>query len=119
MLAWEIINYIGWHGPVYREYHDDESPEAIRRAMADLHDVSDQQKDGWFVKGTVRQRWDFGSMALTRAATLLVRYAGYYTRSINEGRFKVCNVIRHFSAFKCHQELCQTSLLRGSLSGST
>ncbi|WP_231122851.1 DNA topoisomerase [Limosilactobacillus reuteri] len=88
LLAWEIINYIGWRGPVYREYHDDESSEAIRRAMADLHDVSDPQKDGWFVKGTVRQRWDFGSMPLTRAATFLVRDAGYYTRSINEGRLK-------------------------------
>lgn len=88
LLAWEIINYIGWHGPVYREYHDDESPEAVRRAMKDLHDVSIQQKDSWFIKGYTRQRWDFCSQPLTRAATLLVQEAGYYIHSANEGRLK-------------------------------
>ena len=88
LLAWEIINYIGWHGPVYREYHADESPAAIQEAMKDLHDVSNQNQDGWFVKGNTRNRWDYGSMQLTEAATLLIRDAGYYVKVINEGRLK-------------------------------
>ena len=88
LLAWEIINYIGWHGPVYREYHADESPAAIQEAMKDLHDVSNQNQDGWFVKGNTRNRWDYGSMQLTEAATLLIRDAGYYVNVINEGRLK-------------------------------
>lgn len=88
LLAWEIINYIGWHGPVYREYHADESPAAIQEAMKNLHDVSNQDQDGWFVKGNTRNRWDYGSMQLTEAATLLVQNAGYYVKVINEGRLK-------------------------------
>lgn len=88
LLAWEIINAIGWHGPVYREYHDDESVAAIQKAMRDLRDVSIQAKDGWYVKGLIRNRWDYGSMQLTRAATLIVRSAGYYATAVNEGRLK-------------------------------
>lgn len=88
LLAWEIINAIGWQGPVYREYHDDESEAAIQKAMRDLHDVSNQSKDGWYVKAYVRNRWDYGSMQLTRAATLIARMSGFYVSVVNQGRLK-------------------------------
>ena len=59
LLAWEIINEIGWHGKVYREYHDDETPKSITKAIRNLKDVSDQTKDGDYLKANVRSRWDF------------------------------------------------------------
>lgn len=88
LIAWEIINEIGWHGPVYREYHDDEGVDAIRKAMANLHDVSIQNKDGWYVKASVRNRWDFGSLPLTRAATTIARMNNFYVTAANQGRLK-------------------------------
>lgn len=88
LLAWEIINAIGWQGPVYREYHDDESEAAIQKAMTELHDISNQSKDGWYVKAYVRNRWDYGSMQLTRAATLIARINGFYVSAVNQGRLK-------------------------------
>ena len=88
LLAWEIINAIGWHGKVLREYHDDESPKAIRRAMEKLSDVSDQAHDGDYLKAQTRQRWDFASMQLTRLATSAARNAGYQVRVANQGRLK-------------------------------
>ena len=88
LLAWEIINQIGWHGPVYREYHDDESVEGIQRAMRKLKDISVQNEDGDYVKAEVRNKWDFASIQLTRAATSIVRDDGYYVKVVNEGRLK-------------------------------
>lgn len=88
LLAWEIINGIGWHGKVLREYHDDESPKAIQRAMKNLVDVSDQQHDGDYLKAQTRNRWDFASIQLTRLATTAARNAGYYVKVANQGRLK-------------------------------
>ena len=88
LLAWEIINEIGWHGKVYREYHDDETPKSITKAIRNLKDVSDQTKDGDYLKANVRSRWDFASMQLTRLATSYVRNAGYYVKVVNQGRLK-------------------------------
>lgn len=88
LLAWEIINAIGWHGPVYREYHDDESAPAIKKALQQLKDVSNQQEDGDYLKAKTRSQWDFVSMQLTRIATSILRGAGYNVRVVNQGRLK-------------------------------
>lgn len=88
LLAWEIINAIGWHGKVYREYHDDETPKSIVKAMRNLKDVSDQSQDGDYLKANVRSKWDFASMQLTRLATSYIRNAGYHVKVVNQGRLK-------------------------------
>lgn len=88
LLAWEILNAIGWRGPVYREYHDDESPAAITAAMRDLKDISVQDEDGDYLKARTRSQWDFASMQLTRLATGLVRQAGYDVKVLPQGRLK-------------------------------
>lgn len=88
LLAWEIINAIGWQGKVYRENHADESPKSIVKALGNLKDVSIQQQDGEFLKADARSKWDFCSLPLTRAATTLVRNAGYKVKVVNQGRLK-------------------------------
>ncbi|PLA92319.1 DNA topoisomerase [Ligilactobacillus salivarius] len=88
LLAWEIIEYIRWNGTVLREYHDDETPESIRKAMSNLKDVSDKNQDGEYLKGLVRNKWDFSSMQLTRLATSYAREAGFNVKVANQGRLK-------------------------------
>ena len=88
LLAWEIIEYIRWNGTVLREYHDDETPKSIRKAMSNLKDVSDKNQDGEYLKGLVRNKWDFSSMQLTRLATSYAREAGFNVKVANQGRLK-------------------------------
>ncbi|MFS8177606.1 toprim domain-containing protein [Limosilactobacillus reuteri] len=88
LLAWEIINAINWRGPVYREYHDDESKKGIQKALRNLRDISSQKKDGDYIKAVLRQRWDFASMQATRVSTTLARSEGYRVKVINQGRLK-------------------------------
>ena len=88
LLAWEIINAINWRGPVYREYHDDESKKGIQKALRNLRDISSQEKDGDYIKAILRQRWDFASMQATRVSTTLARSEGYRVKVINQGRLK-------------------------------
>ena len=91
LLAWEIIEYIRWNGTVLREYHDDETPKSIRKAMSNLKDVSDKNQDGEYLKGLVRNKWDFSSMQLTRLATSYAREAGFNVKVANQGRLKIGN----------------------------
>lgn len=88
LLAWEIINAIGWHKQVFRAYFDDESVPALQKAFNNLKDVSDQSHDGDYQKAWVRNRWDFMSMQLTRIATSTARSAGYSTTVVPAGRLK-------------------------------
>lgn len=77
LLAWEAINAIGWRKTVLRENHTDESEVGIKRALSNLRDVSNQRKDGDYVKAEGRNYWDYLSMQLTRVATAAARSAGY------------------------------------------
>ncbi|WP_295730225.1 DNA topoisomerase [uncultured Limosilactobacillus sp.] len=89
LIAWEIIIAIRWNGPVYREYHDDEEADSIRKALSNLKDVSNPEQDGDYLKSSTRTKWDYLSMPLTRLATSYARNGGYYVRnSVRLGRLK-------------------------------
>ncbi len=87
LLAWEAINAIRWSGQVLRANFLDESKRGIQAAMNHLRDVSDQWRDGDYVKGESRSRWDFASMQLTRIATTAAKKAGFKVVA-REGRLK-------------------------------
>ena len=88
LLAWEIINALGWHKKVFREYHSDETKAGFTKALRNMEDVSDQMKQGVYLKARGRQRFDFMSMQLVRIATILAREAGYNVKVMNGGRLK-------------------------------
>lgn len=87
MIAWEIINAIGWRGRVLRMSFVDETPKALQKAFTSMTDVSNQNQHGDYVKALVRSRWDFASMQLTRIATSAARSAGYNV-VVRKGRLK-------------------------------
>lgn len=88
LLAWEIINAIRWSKPVYRIHFADETPASIKDALAHKVDVTDQFKQGDYLKAEARNRFDFASMQLTRIATYAARQQGYGVRVLRLGRLK-------------------------------
>lgn len=88
LLAWEVLQAIGYKGPVKRLYFDDEEASSLQKAWAKMKDLpSDPEKDGEYLKADVRSKWDFISMQLTRLTTTLARDAGYST-VVRQGRLK-------------------------------
>ena len=88
LLAWEVINAIGWHKKVFREYHSDETKAGFTKALKAKEDISVQNKQGRYLKAVGRERFDFSSMQLTRIATILAREAGYNVKVLRMGRLK-------------------------------
>ena len=88
LLAWEIIQGIGWKKKVFREYHEDEGKDAFLKALKNKEDVSNCNQQGRYLKALGRERFDFASMQLSRIATILAREAGYNVKVIREGRLK-------------------------------
>lgn len=88
LLAWEIINAIGWKKKVFREYHEDEGKKAFEKALRNKEDVTNASQQGRYLKALGRERFDFASMQLSRIATILAREAGYNVKVIREGRLK-------------------------------
>lgn len=95
LLAWEIIDAIGWKKQVFRMYFNDEAKASIQDAFRKMKDVSDKNKDGDYVKAEARNRWDFASMQLTRIATGAARQAGYNVLS-RQGRLKSVIVLHTY-----------------------
>lgn len=87
MIGWELINSIGWKKPVYRMYHADETVNSIHSAFDNMKIITDQAKDGDYLKADVRSKWDFMSMQLTRIATSTARNNGLSIVA-NQGRLK-------------------------------
>ena len=88
LLAWEVINAIGWRKKVFREYHSDETKAGFTKALKAKEDISMQNKQGRYLKAVGRERFDFSSMQLTRIATILAREAGYNVKVLRMGRLK-------------------------------
>lgn len=88
LLAWEIIQAIGWKKKVFREYHEDEGKEAFLKALKNKEDVSSCNQQGRYLKALGRERFDFASMQLSRIATILAREAGYNVKVLRLGRLK-------------------------------
>jgi len=106
LLAWEAINAIGWHKKVFRENHTDESEAGIKKAMSNLRDVSNQARDGEYVKAEGRNYWDYLSMQLTRVATTSARRAGYDIVA-RQGRLKsviVYHIFEQLEAIKNYKK---------------
>lgn len=88
LIAWEVLQAVGYKGPVKRIYFDDEEATSLQKAWANMKDLpSDPLKDGEYLKANVRSKWDFISMQLTRLTTTMARDAGYNT-VVRQGRLK-------------------------------
>ena len=91
LLAWEVIDAIGWSGAVKRMYFTDESVHQVQKAFQSMATLStDKNQDGDYVKAEGRQRFDFLSIQLTRAATTVARQNKVLERGIplRQGRVK-------------------------------
>lgn len=87
LIGWEVIQAIGWSGPVKRMYFIDESEKELQQGFKNMQDLPSYDKDGEYVKADVRSRWDFVSMQLTRLASHAARSKGYGV-VVRQGRLK-------------------------------
>lgn len=96
MIGWEIINAIGWKGPVLRMIFADDSAKTLQNSFRNLKKLRpiNQFKDGEYLKAESRSRWDYISMQETRAATTVAQSYGYGIKSVRQGRLKSV-IIRH------------------------
>ncbi|MFD1319146.1 DNA topoisomerase [Loigolactobacillus zhaoyuanensis] len=94
LLGWEIVNAIKWQKPVYRIRFADETPKSLNKAMQQMVEITDQFKQGEYLKSDARSKWDFLSMQLTRISTYAARQAGYRVKVINQGRLKSVIVLK-------------------------
>jgi len=88
LIGWEVIQAIGWKGPVKRMYFMDESDKALQDGFKAIVDLPTYSQDGEYVKADVRSRWDFISMQLTRLSTHAARSKGYGGIVVRQGRLK-------------------------------
>ncbi|GIC69374.1 DNA topoisomerase [Fructobacillus tropaeoli] len=93
LLAWEAIDAIKWTGPVFRASFADESPKSLLKALNNLKSIEGKEQHGAYQKGLARNKWDFASMQLTRAATTLTRGQGYSLVS-RQGRLKSAMLLK-------------------------
>lgn len=87
LLAWEILEYLGWKGRTTRMYFTDESEKSIQKAFITRKSLPSMEQDGDYVKAWARTRFDFLSMQLTRVATLVARERGHGV-VVRQGRLK-------------------------------
>lgn len=88
MIGWEVIQAIGWTGPVKRLYFIDESEKELQKGFKNMVDLPKASQDGEYLKAMVRERWDYASMQLVRVATDVVRKQGYGVKVVRQGRLK-------------------------------
>ena len=65
LLAWEILDDIGWKGKTTRMYFTDEAEKSIRKAFKTRKVIKSMLEDGDYVKADTRSRFDYLSMQLT------------------------------------------------------
>lgn len=90
LIGWEVIQAIGWTGPVKRLYFIDESEKELQKGFKNIVDLPTYDKDGEYVKADTRSRWDLLSMQLVRLATHAARSKGYVPQgtTVRQGRLK-------------------------------
>lgn len=93
LLAFEAIDAIKWQGPILRANFADESKKSLLKALSNLTTITSKEEYGPYLKGLARNKWDFSSMQLTRAATTLTREQGYSIVS-RQGRLKSAMLLR-------------------------
>ena len=93
VLAWEIINYIGWKGQVYRLHFKSESKEDILKAFTKMTNAREGDDQALYHAGLARQRFDYISQELSPYATIVAR-EHYSTDALRLGRLKsVINMV--------------------------
>lgn len=87
MLAAEVLTYVGYKGKVYREYHVDETPKEIVKALRNKKDVTARNEG--LIKAETRSTLDFLTQQLVRAATVTIQTKGYrLPRPVPVGRLQ-------------------------------
>ena len=87
LLAQEVLTYLGYKGRVYREYHVDETPKELVRALHEKKDVT-RRNDG-LMAATTRMTMDFLTQQIVRMATVTIQEYGYrLPRPVYVGRLQ-------------------------------
>lgn len=87
LLVHEVLIYLGYEGKVYREYHVDETPKSIKKALREKKDVT--AKNEGFVAGQTRMVLDFLTQQIVRVATVTLQNSGYkLPRPVPAGRLQ-------------------------------
>lgn len=87
LLVQEVLDYIHYNGKVYREYHEDETPKCIQKAIRDKKDVT--QRNEGLLAGETRMTLDFLTQQIVRLATVSVQEQGYrIPRPVPVGRLQ-------------------------------
>lgn len=88
MIAWKILEYLGYKGKIERMHLEDEEVSELRKGWDNRFTLeSNPKKSKAYMKSYVRERWDFLSMQLVRACTVLAKKEGYAT-VVRAGRLK-------------------------------
>lgn len=102
VLGLEIVNAIGWNKPVYRLKFDDEhNAEEVKNAFSNLIDVTDQANAAAYQKGLARERFDYGTMQLSRLATRSTQ-GHNFIGVIRPGRLKSVIVSKVYEQQRAH-----------------
>lgn len=89
MIGWEVVDAIGWKGPVKRMNFYSEAAKDVQEAFVNMVDLDpNKRKDGDYLKAESRQYWDFMSMQLTRVATVVAQQNQASDKVVREGRLK-------------------------------
>lgn len=87
LIGYEVLRYLNYRGKIYREFHADESPNSIIKALKNKKPITMGYTN--FNVGRARQASDYVTQCLTRVATYEVMQQGYTIgRSIPFGRLK-------------------------------
>lgn len=87
LLVTEVLQYVGYKGKIYREYHVDETPAGVTKALKEKKDVT--QKNDGLTAATTRSTLDFLTQQLVRAATVTIQTKGYrLPRPVPVGRLQ-------------------------------
>lgn len=97
LLVREVLNYVGYTGKTYREYHDDETEISVRNALRQKALKVVTLEDPAYRKSNARTNMDYLTQQLTRVATKRVVDAGYTlpVKTVKVGRKnkRVMNVV--------------------------
>ena len=110
LIAWEVLLECGVDGtdvPVTRMAFIDQSADSVREAFQARKRIASADADGDFRKADARDRFDWASMQLTRAATFAARSRGHKA-VVRQGRLKsvmVYEVGRQLDAYSSHKKV--------------
>lgn len=87
LIGYMLLKFCQYQGKIYREFHNNEGVESIRKAIKERFLVTYIYKN--FLVGRARQMSDYLTQCMTRVATDKIRKQGYDVRApIPVGRLK-------------------------------